>query len=69
MTLLSDQQPEASSTMIECPGCGHKMSEGDLKGQKNHMEQNHPEIITQRLTNAGFEQQEGKWVDTLAGEG
>lgn len=54
-----------SDRMIACPFCGHQVPEkGDA--QNRHMEQAHPEIIAQRLRDAGFVFVDGRWVDTLA---
>lgn len=42
--------------MLQCPGgCGVELPEDDLRAQIEHMEQNHPEIIKERL------QREGLW--------
>jgi hypothetical protein len=53
--------------MIQCPECGHELSERDTEGQRDHMQLEHPEVIEERLTKAGFVKgPDGKWEDTLA---
>ncbi len=55
--------------LIQCPGgCGLELPEDDFRAQKEHMEKNHPEIIAERLQNAGFRREGGEWVDTLSAE-
>ncbi len=39
----------AEARTIPCPGCGHRLPEDDLRAQIAHMEENHPEIIAERL--------------------
>lgn len=39
---------------IKCPGCDLELPEDDLGAQVEHMEQNHPEIIIQRLKKEGL---------------
>lgn len=54
---------------IACPVCGFKLPTADLPGQKAHLEANHPEVIEQRLRDAGFEKDaEGNWYDLLAAD-
>lgn len=40
--------------LIKCPGCDLLLSESDGQGQVNHMTENHPEIIAERLREAGM---------------
>ena len=53
--------------LIDCPApnCDVKHQEEDLWAQKEHMDGCHPEIIAQRLTDAGFRQdpRTGRWID------
>lgn len=58
------QEPE----MIKCPGCDVMLPENEPWAQKKHMEERHPEIIADRMVNAGFRQEDGKWVDTLSSD-
>lgn len=51
---------------IQCPGCDLKLPEDDVRAQQEHMEREHPEIIAERLVSAGFRQEGGEWIDTLA---
>lgn len=36
-------------TEIKCPGCDLVLTEDDLYGQSEHMKQDHPEIVAERL--------------------
>lgn len=55
--------------MIKCPGCEVRLPQADIDAQKAHMEAEHPDLIAERLTDAGFEEQDdGTWRDTLARE-
>lgn len=50
----------------KCPGCDLRLAPDDLRTQVAHMEKEHPEIVAERLEEAGFEQQpDGSWVDNL----
>lgn len=51
--------------MVACQICGFEAPEsGDA--QNRHMEERHPEVIEQRLRDAGFVFRDGRWVDTQA---
>jgi hypothetical protein len=54
------------SKLTKCPGCDLELPEGDVRAQKEHMEEHHPEIIAERLENAGFRQEGEEWIDTLS---
>ena len=60
-------------TLISCPapGCQERHEADDLVAQSQHMQAYHPEIIEQRLTEAGFVRDPvtGTWIDTLAHDG
>lgn len=47
-----------------CPVCG-RGAESTLK-EIEHMEREHPDVIQQRLTDAGFIVRDGEIIDTLA---
>lgn len=54
--------------MSECPYCGAEAA--TPKEETEHMSAVHPEIVAERLRGAGFIQreQDGPWIDTLAGD-
>lgn len=54
--------------MIQCPACTLELPEDNGQAQVDHMEREHPDVINERLQNAGFRQQGGKWIDTLASD-
>lgn len=45
---LSRAEEEAAK-MIRCPGCDCVLPKDDLHAQIMHMEENHPDIIAERL--------------------
>jgi hypothetical protein len=51
----------------QCPFCAAVVH--GTREEIAHMESEHPEIVEQRLTDAGFVKDEnGKWIDTLAAD-
>ncbi len=58
-----------SRPLIVCPGCPLELADDDLMGQRDHMTAHHPEIITQRLEEAGFRRgHDGRWIDCWASD-
>lgn len=57
--------------MLKCPGCDVEHDESHYALQAHHMATQHPEIIDQRMREAGFVQDphSGKWVDCWASDG
>jgi hypothetical protein len=59
--------------MIKCPYCDFEIIGGNRQFAARleviHMNQKHPEIVEQRLTDAGFvKDADGNWVDTRAAD-
>lgn len=52
-------------TLVKCPGCSLEFPESDLSAQIAHMEQSHPEIIIQRLRDAGMHDQVPRVMEEL----
>ena len=40
--------------MVKCPGCSLELPEDDPRAQMRHMDEAHPDIIAQRLKEAGI---------------
>ena len=54
---------------IKCPGCTVEHDEDDWEAQSEHMTRHHPEIIDQRLSEAGFvKQPDDSWYDAWASD-
>lgn len=52
----------------KCPGCGLLLPEDDFQGQIAHMSEAHPEIVSERLEQAGYAWIGNRWVDLLLDE-
>ena len=44
-----ENKEDSDEDTIKCPACDVRLPKNDLRAQIAHMEQNHPEIIIQRL--------------------
>ena len=54
----------AISPSVKCPGCDTLLPAEDLRTQGEHLQANHPEIIEQRMLDAGFRRgRNGDWID------
>lgn len=53
--------------MDRCPYCGYvAVTQAD---EVEHMNMEHPEVIRERLLDAGFvKDEQGHWIDTLAAD-
>lgn len=50
---------------MKCPYCNYVAPDGDLHSEMAHMSFHHPQVIEERLREAGFEKVEGAWVDRM----
>lgn len=61
-----------TTTTVTCPFCGVAVTVDDVtagvaQAEVEHMNTTHPDIVAQRLTDAGFARQpDGSWLDTKA---
>ena len=59
---------ETHDAVVACPECGFEIRGGQISAEVAHMQKAHPEVIEQRLIDAGFIMREdGTWEDVLAG--
>lgn len=47
-----------------CPYCGQVVE--NTHDEVAHMNDRHPDVVAERLRNAGFREVDGEWVDTMA---